>query len=338
MAKFWLPRTCSENHGCIFEVSVTTLTGISKTCMGHSGDFGRTIGVPSNGIIHNNPISGDQAIFDTIRTQNRAGTEEIVVPEFIAFDQLRFGDLSAFGMTPLLTLYQSQTHPGGDQSLPPNPTFINNSFASIAAANPGVTRVCIDLEGYYQGGGSQAIPADKIQHFVDFVDIAHDYWPDVGLYAGIPERYTGHLIPGLAPATALSRYNSWVARNDSYQPIWDVVNSIYPSLYYINPTHNNATQRDQWYDDNINISHMFAPGKPIYPFMWPTYHPSLPAEFDGLDVDGDYWRASLEKLYLIADGISFWEVSSHPDARTQNPVPAWWTQTVDFLDDKGITP
>jgi hypothetical protein len=339
MAKFWLPRTCSENQGCIFEVSgsaLATLDGLSKTCRGHSGDFGRTIGVPSTGIIHNAPLAGDQAVFDTIRTQNKAGTEESAPAPFIYFDEARIGDLTSFGMPPILVLYRSQLHPGGDQSLPPNPTFIRNSFASLFATF-GDVPVVLDLEGYYQGGGSQAIPANRIAYFETFIDIAHEYWSDVGLYAGIPERYTLYLTQPTGGATYTQRYNDWVARCQSCQVLFDKVNTIYPSLYFLNPTHLNSTLRDIWYQDNYTICQQLAPGKPVYPFMWPLYQISVPeVNLRHTDIPGAYWRSALEKVYTIYPGAALFLESGYQDPRTQNPVPGWWTENVDFCSDKGL--
>ncbi|MFC1608411.1 hypothetical protein ACFL47_10630, partial [Candidatus Latescibacterota bacterium] len=56
-------------------------------------------------------------------------------------------------------------------------------------------------------------------------------------------------------------------------------------------------------------------GKPVYPFIWPEYHPSN-SQRTGTDVTGPYWRRQ-----LVWGG---WQRDWEDDA-------PWWIATKEFL-------
>lgn len=332
--KYWYPRTCSEDQGCILEnTSPTVMSGLSKTCHGHKGDFGRSIGIPAfTGLAHNAPITGDQAVYDAILANNIAGTEE-PLPAFKLYDELRYADLTSFGMGPILVIYESSMHPSGSSAtLPPNISFLQTAFQNIKNANPGVTRVCLDYEAW---GGNGAIPTQSIQYYVDLVTVAHDYWPDVGVYSTVPERYTLYLNFATTHATYIQRKADWTARCASLGPIWDVVNTIYPSYYYINPVYNNWTKMLDWLNANDAIIESNAPGKNNLAFLWPRVHNSVDATTPY--IDGTHFRNTLDFLLTHADGAVLWDAVAEPSVLGITPEPAWWTQAKDFVTDNGIT-
>ena len=332
---FWYPKTCSEDHGCILHISgPSTLTGIAKTCIGHAtSQFGRQVGLPNFAGLFSQPtITGDSTAFSAIVTQNIAGTEETTTRPFLAFDEMRIGSVSGTGLTDLLMVYQSAiTAPGdsGDTD-PPNVSFLNTTFTNLKNASPSVERVVFDQEGWWDGN---VIPANRIQFYLTLIETAKNYWADVGVYSGIPERYTGHLTGGSANA---QRKANWIARNGSLQQIWDAVNSVYPSFYFINPTHNNATLRDQWYQDNLDVCEQFAPGKPVYPVFWPRVHQSVDPNMPY--IGGTYFRSAINYIYTNnpTGGLTMWLQAGNADPRQENPVPDWWTELVDFLSDNSI--
>jgi hypothetical protein len=363
---YWYPKTCSEDQGCILQLSgPSTLSGIAKTCIGHSetATFGRQIGLPQYaGLFPQATVTGDDTAFAAIQTQNIAGTEQTIgggsgLRPFLVFDELRISPpATPSEMTPILVVYQgSLTAPGDDPNVdPPNVTFLRSSFQSIKDNNPGVTRMCFDQEGWWEG---QAIPQSRIQFFLTVIDVAHEYWPDVGIYSGLPERYTGYLT--VTGQTRIDRYNSWVTRNSGLQQLWDAVNTIYPSVYYLNPTHpeyangveiGHTTERDLWYEDTQAICNMFAPGKPVYYFMGLSYHISIPVSERAPGTDANfaavpaaYWRSTMDKIYSLrsegATGIVLWQTSGQDDPRTYvgGTAQACWAQIEDFIADNSIT-
>jgi hypothetical protein len=77
MPTFWYPDTCSEDQGCVLQVSddMQTLIGIAKTCTGHAQrQWGRTIALDVQ-----NPHAagaGDQGRYNAILAQNRRAERE----------------------------------------------------------------------------------------------------------------------------------------------------------------------------------------------------------------------------------------------------------------------
>jgi hypothetical protein len=340
MAKFWYPKTCSERLGCILETSdPATLTGIAKTCVGHANDFNRFIGIPVfTGLNSLAPITGDQDVYDDIVTQNIAGTQESPTVPFLVLDEMRIGSTAGLGFTDMLVIYESSLHASGvSGEAAPDEAALAASFTSIKAANPGVTRVCLDQESWWTNG---IIDGAHIPYYLTLIDVAHDFWPDVGIYSGIPERATSWLTGSGSYTDPASqngiRFASWRSRCSANQQIFDAVNTIYPSIYYINPVYNNATHRDNWFQEHQNLIEELAPGKPAYYFMWPRIHNSVNSATPY--IDSAYWRASLNKVYTMNPngGLVVWLESANADPRTESPVPGWWTETLDFLSDNSI--
>lgn len=77
MPNFWYPNTCSEDIGCIIQVSedMTTMLGLAKTCTGHAASqWGRSVALNVQ-----NPQAvgaGDQGRFNAIVQQNKNNQKE----------------------------------------------------------------------------------------------------------------------------------------------------------------------------------------------------------------------------------------------------------------------
>jgi hypothetical protein len=67
-------------------------------------------------------------------------------------------------------------------------------------------------------------------------------------------------------------------------------------------------------------------GKPVYPFLWPTYHNSN-KKLTGQLVPGDYWRMELELVHQYADGVVLW--GGYKEKWDENA--AWWRETQAWL-------
>jgi hypothetical protein len=261
------------------------------------------------------------------------------VDTFIAFDQGRIGDLSADGFTDLLTVYESSmVKPGDANTDPPDAAFLNTFFSGLKAANPTVNRVCLDYEAWslITGSTASSVNATVVGYYVTLVNAAKAHFSDVGLYGEIPERYTNYLNYPPTHATHISRKNSWFSRNALMQDIWDAVDTIYPSCYYINPVHTDAADRDLWLTDQATLCSTHAPGKKAYTFLWPRVHTSVdPAE---TYINGDYYAATLDKVFELFDGYVLWLFSADVHPETVSPVPLWWTRTLERHATWGIIP
>lgn len=255
------------------------------------------------------------------------GTSGIITPaqQFVGYDEFRYGDVSEFGFIDLLVIYQSaMVAPGDTSTSPPDPAFLDDLFAQYKSDNPLLDKIVLDYEAW----GNPATDATARGYFVTLLTACANHFSDPGLYGEIPERYTGMLTGG--PANYQSRKDSWFARSALCQDMWDIVTTIYPSFYFINPVNDDEAQRDLWFADNKELCNLRAPGKKIIPFLWPRIHQSVDPNMP--DVPGPYWRSTLESLRnLNFDGFAGWAEAGDTDPRIRNPVPAFWPETTSFM-------
>jgi len=343
VVKYWYPRTCSEDWGCILELTnSTTLGGLSKTCSGHAGAtvFARTVVPPASGIVHGAVNAADATAFNSILSQNQAGTEQspIIPIPFKVWDEMRSGDKTAFGMADILVVYEADmVRPGDSNTAPPNAAFLNTFFSGLKTANPTIERVCLDYEAWtlITGTGPTGVNATIVGYYVTLVNAAKAYFSNVGLYGEICERYTQYLNFPVGHATYIQRKADWQARQVLMQAMFDAVDTLYPSFYYINPTHNNADLRDAWYADSIAVCNTRAPGKPVIAFVWPRIHNSVDPLMP--EVSGAYWRSTIDTFFTLCNGIAIWRFSADDDPEARVPIPDWWTEQKDFNSDHSIT-
>jgi hypothetical protein len=237
------------------------------------------------------------------------------------------------GWPDILVIYEGDLiAPGETGLMPPNETFLRQKFASIKAANPGVTRVVLDKEEAW-GTDGQRVADQYIPHYVQMAQIAKEFWSDVGFYGTVPRRYSIYLNYPEGHATYEGRLNEWQADTQRLRPIFDAVDTIYPSLYPIKPVWDNAVLRDAWTVDNLDMIRLWAgnlaPNKPVIAFMMARVHPS--ADETKPYLSGAYWRAWLEKVKSAGyDGLVVYQNSTDPDPLAQSPVPDWHLETEAF--------
>src|SRR5262249_9334700 len=120
----------------------------------------------------------------------------------------------------------------------------------------------------------------------------------IGYYSLVPIR---DYWRSLQPADARER-REWAAENDRVRPLAQKVDAVYPSLY-------------SFYDDiagweksalaTLSGARRPAPGKPVYPFLWPQFHESN-KKLAGQYVSAAMWRQQLEFVRQHADGAVLW--------------------------------
>ncbi len=119
-------------------------------------------------------------------------------------------------------------------------------------------------------------------------------------------------------------YKEWMRQNDNVIKIAELVDASFPSLYTINPVH------DEWINRaiaHIDESHRIAPRKPVYPFIWPNYHEQGGKYPCCVEVDRNYWRKQLELLRENSDGLVLW--GGYKQEWNENS--SWWKETILFL-------
>jgi hypothetical protein len=98
--------------------------------------------------------------------------------------------------------------------------------------------------------------------------------------------------------------------------------AFFPSLYTFND------DRAQWRRrllDDLALARQIAPGKPIYPYLWPQYHEGTPKALQYLGAS--YWRFQLLTSYRYTSGAVIWS-SGGPTGSDQ-----WVAATAQFMHD-----
>lgn len=182
--------------------------------------------------------------------------------------------------------------------------------------------IITDIESYHfytddEYGAQQR--ANHIQVFDWMYEIKQDM--NLGMYGFLPRRdYPRAIrrIPG---------YENWQFENELVRPIVDKVKYLAPSLYVLNG--------DPWENwvryavENIKEARRYAGDKPVYPFIWPRYHNTLPPGLALKLVEPEFWALQLRVLYEIADGAIIWTGSW--DLTDWDENMPWWVETKKFL-------
>jgi hypothetical protein len=242
------------------------------------------------------------------------------------------------GWPDILVIYESELFPSSvpeaqRSTTPPDTAFLDAFFANLFAQH-GDVRLVLDSEAWRlitDVDSPTGIDMTVVGWYVTLVSCAKNAgFTNVGLYGEITERATLYLNYPVGHATHELRKSNWQARNAMCQPMWDAVDTIYPSFYPIKPIHNDAAKRDAWMDDNLAICRERAPGKPVIPFLMARVHPS--ADETKPYLAGAYWRAWLEKVKSAGyDGLVVYQNSTDPDPLAQSLVPDWHLQTEAFI-------
>ena len=100
------------------------------------------------------------------------------------------------------------------------------------------------------------------------------------------------------------------------------VDAFFPPMYA------HGDDRAVWVrraEDEIRENRGYAPGKPIFFYLWPQYDAHTPRQFQW--IDRAYWRFQLDTSYRDADGIVLWG----PGHVGWNTSSGWWTATLAFM-------
>lgn len=209
----------------------------------------------------------------------------------------------------------------------------------------------INAPALYSGGVTQAMPTQaKVQQVAQSIDpvlyplvmLDVEHWPmpanvqnlvtigqwfkaalpsgvKFGFYSMAPIRdYWRSLNP------ASQDFKNWQADNTKMQPLANVVDVLFPSLYTFYP------DRAGWVKyatANVNEAKRIAGGKPVIPYLWPHYHESN-AAMQGAALLGSYWRLQLDQVQSLGlTSAVIWGGYQKP----WNENACWWTDTKDFL-------
>lgn len=236
---------------------------------------------------------------------------------FAVFDNLAYAgkpDLTTNGLVPSSVIYYRgdwKTAIAAGQ-LPDEESF-KQAVRSRAAGKPGP--VVIDIEYVFLSHARGTTDAQVRQHFKLFITLAQ--WA----HEAAPGHLVGYYGHGLFPEEPGREYAA------ETRQLIAAVDAFFPSMY----SYGNQTP-EQWREKLqhlVALAHALAPGKPVYPYVWPQFHGGAPQALEFLDADR--MKFELETARDCgADGVVFWS-SSKP---RWNPEAPWWRATQKFAAEK----
>ena len=179
--------------------------------------------------------------------------------------------------------------------------------------------ICLDVENW-SVLGSDAQTAVSIAKLSFVINTARDERPDLkyGFYGIMPIRDYWRANRGpLDP-----RYQQWIEQCRRVMPLSELVDVLFPSIYTF---YDDESGWESYARENLDAAKMY--NKPIYPFIWPQYHPSTP--LGGGWIPADYWRKQLNVCRQNADGLVIWGWSKE----LWDSQWPWWAETVSFMED-----
>jgi len=255
-----------------------------------------------------------------------AGTPTPPFRDFPVFDALlieRKPDLVAeYGFDPLVVLYAHDLWPHGASRAEPNEQWIRQRARQV----PEGSLVCLDIE-HWPWVTNGRVNEKTMRKMIRVIDVFREENPNVklGYYATIP------------PWVAMAAANPGHTASDSahresiiegFQPLIEKVDVLFPSAYTWrdNPEMWEAGLRE-------TVKTLRPLGKPIYPFLWPLYHPKAhDASLRHEPIPKDFWQAQLAATQQYADGMVIWGMGRY--AWPQAKASPWFKEVVRMIQSK----
>ncbi len=231
-------------------------------------------------------------------------------------------DVSDLCIEPINVMYAWEFFPRGYKKTDfelPKPEHLKKAIAKTKEKN---LITVIDIEHWPIRKASADIQSTSMNNYLAVIKKFKE---------SLPNQIIGYY--GIVPTIDFSRakslrngwnYMSWVAENDNILPIANVVDALFPSLYTITPNRKNWLDRAK---AHIEESHRLAPGKPVYPFIWPNYHPQGGKYPKGAEIPSDYWKLQLTFLQANVDGLVLWG----GNRQFFKDDMQWWREVVKFI-------
>lgn len=241
--------------------------------------------------------------------------------KFVVYDATLFTnkpDLRKYGIRPAGIIYQSgfwqKSSPLNEVPPPVSVSLVGQDFCNK------YDLVILDVEQWPLKGSDKTV-AESLNKYIGLIDslkakvkgcsvsyyglpVGRDYWRAIGK-AGSPE------------------YKQWQAENDLLKPLAGHVDIAMPSLYTF---YSNEQAWERYAIANIQEARRINPGKPVYPFLWPSYHDSN--KLLGLTpIPADFWRFQLQTVKKYADGVILWSLKEPWDDKAP-----WWGVTKEFME------
>jgi hypothetical protein len=237
-------------------------------------------------------------------------------------------DLRPYGLKPNQIYYEVDLFPRGKYSQPDEAAVRAAARRLVASGHPFDDPVQLDIERWKWDthATTEAVAADSMKKLIQAIRWFKDEAPrytKVGYYAVGPNR---QYWPTQKPAASSPAFAKWQGSNDLLAPLIAETGALYPSLYTF---YNDRAGWVKYAKANIAEAKRIGGGRPIYPFLWPSYH-------DGSDkgasyIDYDFWKLQLQTVKEAGvAGVIIW--GGYKQQWTGDWP--WWQATRDFLAEQ----
>lgn len=195
--------------------------------------------------------------------------------------------------------FRGERPAGAELALPPRAAYEDLVRSSIRGPGPLV----LDYETLYLRRATPATAARRLYKLRTLLDWAHD---------AVPGRAIGYYgVLGNTAPEYLGMERRLALREDA----------LFPSLYTF------GDDRAQWLGRFRRImaeAAAVAPGKPVYAYLWPQYHPGTRRA--GRYLTPEHWDYELRTAARMCAGAVVWGPAD------DDPDQGWVAATADFLD------
>lgn len=232
-------------------------------------------------------------------------------------------DLKQYGIETASVIYVHLHYwpdPTRRQELPER-SLVELTVKRLVARDRGPPLLITDLE-HWPNKGSDTLVAESVRKYIELAEWtkASAGSSAVGYYGVPPLRDYWRSLSG--PTS--KEYRAWQAENDRFQALVDAVDVLTPSLYTF---YEDEAGWERSTVENIREARRLAPGKPVYPFIWPQYHESN-RKLRGQYLPASYWLRQLQILEANVEGVILW----HPPGKHWNGMAEWWRATRAFIE------
>jgi len=262
------------------------------------------------------------AFISLAAAQDAAQPASRLAKPFVVYDNMFYKgkpDLTDLGLIPSCVIYDNKELKAAVAAgqLPDEMSF-KKLVQERSVGRPGP--VVIDIEYVYLSRTRGTTDAAVKQHFELFITLAK--WA----HEAAPGHLVGFYGHGLFPEEPGKEYAA------ETKELIAAVDAFFPSMY----VHGKQTA-SQWQEKLQFLTrqaHEIAPGKPVYPYVWPQYHEGGPKALEF--VDGDYMKFQLETAQAAGvDGVVFWSGGKPAWTTAGNNTP--WLQALQkFMAGKPV--
>jgi len=253
----------------------------------------------------------------TVFITNRTALGAPLAAKFQIFDALLHHDkpdLRLFGLQPLPAVANIWRQGASQQML--DEIGVNIAINRLPIET---TAIFLDIEYWLLLGVSNATRNQTINKFMKVAELIRKRRPAIkfGFYNALP----AHAYWPLATTQFPKETEEWHLANIALQPVAELVDFIFPSLYTYYADHPGWLR---YAAALLEAAHAYR--KPVYPFLWFEYHDSN-RELHNKEIAIDAWRDQLRFCRSHADGVVLWGGYR----QRWNPNANWWQLAQDEL-------